>query len=464
MARFVKDSPRVRGTTPTDDRSNANAPGHGKPCPPTRRPALPPKPRRWQKLREYYPFIMAILATLLTLSLVIFPKEGFQAALDGMHIFWDIVFPSLLPFFVLAEILLGLGVVHFLGVLLEPLMRPLFNVPGVGAFALSMGLAAGYPMDAVITSRFRKMGLCTRTEGERLLAFTNTADPLFILGAVAVGMFASPKLGIILAAAHYLSSFTVGMVFRFYRRGDAPTQELAASHRAPLLTRASRELLKARREDGRSFGQLMGESVQTSIKTLLLICGFIMLFSVVVKVSALVGITALLSPVIAGGLKLIGLHPSLTDASLRGLLEIDLGTIASAKATAAPLLDRAIIASVIIAWSGLCVHAQVASVIIGTDVRMGPYAAARVIQGVFAGLYTWLLMVPLGGLFGWTASVFQPIGAGISVGVFNISPLVVEKWVLGGIGALAFTGCLVGASMVVLSGQRIRRFFAKALR
>ena len=40
-----------------------------------------------------------------------------------------------------------MGVVHFLGVLLEPLMRPLFNVPGVGAFALSMGLAAGYPMD-----------------------------------------------------------------------------------------------------------------------------------------------------------------------------------------------------------------------------------------------------------------------------------------------------------------------------
>jgi ABC-2 type transport system permease protein len=73
------------------------------------------------------------------------------------------------PFFVLSEILLGLGVVHFIGVLFTPLMRPLFNVPGEGAFVLSMGLAAGYPMDAVITSRFRKGGMCTQAEGERMV-------------------------------------------------------------------------------------------------------------------------------------------------------------------------------------------------------------------------------------------------------------------------------------------------------
>lgn len=95
-----------------------------------------------------------------------------------MTLFLNVVFPSLLPFFILSEIMLGLGVVHFIGVLFEPLMRPLFNVPGEGAFVLSMGLAAGYPMDAVITSRFRKTEMCTRVEGERMLAFSNTADPV----------------------------------------------------------------------------------------------------------------------------------------------------------------------------------------------------------------------------------------------------------------------------------------------
>lgn len=131
--------------------------------------------------RQPCTLVAAAVAVLLTLSIVVYPDRALEAALDGMRIFFGVVFPSLFPFFVLSEIMLGLGVVHFLGVLFEPLMRPLFNVPGEGAFALSMGLAAGYPMDAVITARFRRAGICTRVEGERLLAFTNTADPVFRL-------------------------------------------------------------------------------------------------------------------------------------------------------------------------------------------------------------------------------------------------------------------------------------------
>lgn len=122
--------------------------------------------------------VWAAAAVLLTLTLVLYPEAALHAARDGLKLFLDVVFPSLLPFFILSEIMLGLGVVHFIGVLFTPLMRPLFNVPGEGAFVLSMGLAAGYPMDAVITSRFRKGNMCTRIEGERMLAFSNTADPM----------------------------------------------------------------------------------------------------------------------------------------------------------------------------------------------------------------------------------------------------------------------------------------------
>lgn len=122
--------------------------------------------------------VWAAFAVLLTLSLVWYPEKALEAAKDGMTLFLNVVFPSLLPFFILSELMLGLGVVHFIGVLFEPLMRPLFNVPGEGAFVLSMGLAAGYPMDAVITARFRKQDMCTRVEGERMLAFSNTADPV----------------------------------------------------------------------------------------------------------------------------------------------------------------------------------------------------------------------------------------------------------------------------------------------
>ncbi|NLY75669.1 MAG: sporulation integral membrane protein YlbJ [Firmicutes bacterium] len=381
------------------------------------------------------------LVSLLTLSLVIYPEAGVNAAIGGMKIFWEIVFPSLLPFFVLSEIMLGMGVVHFLGVLLEPLMRPLFNVPGVGAFALSMGLAAGYPMDAVITGKFRRNKMCTRVEGERLLSFTNTADPLFIFGAVAVGMFGRPALGITLATAHYVASFTVGIIFKYYHYNDQPLPDgfRDSSGKEGIFNRAVRALFKARREDGRPFGRLMGDAVKESMTTLLMICGFIMLFSVLVKVTAIFGILNMITPVIGNILKVFKISPELATSVFNGILEIDLGAMAASSASV-PLLDKAIITSWIIAWSGLSVHGQVASVIHDTDIRMVPYVIARLLHGLFAAFYTWLLLGPL-------AIAIAPVSRWATPAGAKFNPL--DRIVLTGKQQLIILGILLAASLLI---------------
>lgn len=129
-------------------------------------------------------YIMAIVAVSIVVAMVVYPDVAFKSAVRGLLLWWEVVFPALLPFFVGAEILMGLGVVHYMGVMLEPLMRPLFNLPGVGSFVMAMGLASGYPIGAVLTSRLRKQDLCSKTESERLVSFCNTADPLFMAGAI----------------------------------------------------------------------------------------------------------------------------------------------------------------------------------------------------------------------------------------------------------------------------------------
>lgn len=389
----------------------------------------------------------AAIVSLLTLSLVVYPKEGVESAVIGLKVFWEIVLPSLLPFFVLSEVMLGMGVVHFLGVLLEPLMRPLFNVPGVGAFALSMGLAAGYPMDAVITGKFRRSGLCTKVEGERLLSFTNTADPLFIFGAVAVGMFGRPDLGIILAIAHYMASFTVGIVFKYYKK--EPRSKTGKSDNfdpsSGLIRRAVKALFRARREDGRPFGKLMGDAVRESMGTLLMIGGFIMLFSVIVKMLAVFGIFRMVTPFFAGILGICGVDPHLVHSLFYGILEIDLGTMAASKA-AAPLLDKLMIASWIIAWSGLCVHGQVASVIHDTDIKMGPYMVARFLHGLFAAGYTWFLMKPLAMVF----APFTRVASGAKP--FNL----LDRWTFSSEQLLVILGLLIICSLGVYYSKRFR--------
>ena len=217
--------------------------------------------------KDFSTYLMAFCAIFLTVSMVCFPKDAFEAAVAGLQIWWDIVFPGLMPFFIISQILLGLGVVHMMGVFLEPVMRPLFNVPGAGSFVMAMGLASGFPIGAVLTTELRAQNLCNRVEAERLLSFTNTADPLFMIGAVAVGMFGYPQAGLTILLAHYLSSLT--LVCSCDSTGRKRRLRRSSSRRGPLIARALQASVEAREKDGRPFGQLMGEAIRKSIDTLL---------------------------------------------------------------------------------------------------------------------------------------------------------------------------------------------------
>lgn len=345
---------------------------------------------RHSLFRRYFgTFFLAAAGVALAISMIAAPDAAFASALEGLRVWWEIVFPALLPFFIGSELLMGLGVVNFMGVILEPLMRPLFNVPGAGSFVMAMGLASGYPIGAILTRRLRHENLCNQVEAERLLSFCNTADPLFMIGAVAVGMLGNAKLGIVITIAHYLSSLIVGVSLRFYRRHE-PASEQIGEPRGNILVRALKELYRARKRDARPLGQLLGDAVKNSINSLLMVGGFIILFSVIMRMATVTGLVGLIGTGINGILAICGLSPALGDAFVSGIFEITMGCNVASQALA-PIMDRVILISAIIAWSGFSVHAQVAAIINDTDIRLGPYLLARLLQAVVAGGLTLLL-------------------------------------------------------------------------
>jgi sporulation integral membrane protein YlbJ len=336
-------------------------------------------------------YLYAAFAVVITVAIIAFPSDSFSASKEGLRVWWEIVFPALLPFFVAAEVLMGLGVVHMLGVLLEPLMRPLFRVPGVGAFAVAMGLASGYPIGAKITATLRSQGMCSRVEAERLISISNTADPLFMAGAVAVGMFAQARLGIVLALSHYAASILLGLVMRFYGSDEQGARPTPKPRSPGMLKRALNELVSAREADGRPIGRLLGDAVKDSVSTLLLIGGFIMVFSVITRIMSLVGIVHALAAPLTLVLKPLKVEASLLDPLLEGLFEITIGCEEASRASAS-LYSKIVVCSAIIGWSGLSVHAQVASLIHKTDIRLHAYMCSRVLHAALAAAMSALLL------------------------------------------------------------------------
>ena len=97
------------------------------------------------------------------------------------------VIPSLFPFLVISSLLLSLGFGQLTAPWLAGLMEPLFRVPGAGSAALLLGLIGGYPIGAQTAAELYRGGLATRAEAERLLAFCNNSNPVFLISVLGVG-------------------------------------------------------------------------------------------------------------------------------------------------------------------------------------------------------------------------------------------------------------------------------------
>lgn len=335
---------------------------------------------------------LASSVTILAISLIFFPQECVKASVNGLEMWWKIVFPSLLPFFILSELLIGFGVVRFIGVLLEPLMRPLFRVPGVGGFVWAMGMASGYPAGAKLTVRLCQEGHLTKGEAERLVTFTNCSNPLFIFGAVSVGFFLNEKLGIILAISHYLGNFTVGIIMRFYGKDEMAR---SASYRKFSLKAAFEELHQTRINDNRPIGKLLGDAVTSSIQTLMMIGGFIILFSVINNLLFLLHITPLISIGVEKLLHILHLPVDFSIPILSGLFEITSGSKLTSEVQRGTIMQQAIVTSFILAFSGFSVQAQVASILSQANIHFKPFFISRILHGTIAAFYTFIFWEPV---------------------------------------------------------------------
>jgi sporulation integral membrane protein YlbJ len=338
--------------------------------------------------------LLAGITIFITFSLIKFPDQSLEASIRGLNMWWEIVFPSLLPFFIISELLLAFGVVKFIGVLFEPIMRPLFNVPGVGSFGWILGMASGYPTGAKIAARLREENQVSKVEAERLVSFTNATSPLFIFGAISVGFFHDARIGILLATCHYVGNALVGICMRFYGRNETNSERLQQSSDMKAV-KALKEMHYTRIQDKRALGEIIGDAVVNSIKTLVMVGGFIVLFSVLIKLLFIVGITSIFTVIIQQGLHLLLLPVEMALPLFSGMFEITIGADMISEITTDTLLPKAIIVSFILGFNGFSIQAQVASILAKTDIRFKPYFFARFIHGIFASILTILLYKPL---------------------------------------------------------------------
>ncbi|MBO5349561.1 MAG: sporulation integral membrane protein YlbJ [Clostridia bacterium] len=319
--------------------------------------------------------ILTIVFGLFLVFLIIFSKNNLSAAKDGLTLWATCVVPSLFPFFIATELLNYTNIAQILGKLLSKIMRPIFNIPGEGAYAFIMGIISGYPVGAKIVAEFYSNGICTKNEAERMLAFTNNSGPLFVIGTVGVLLFGNSTIGILLFITHLLASITVGCI-------------LGISSRAYKLSEKKLPYSNTKQEKLSSsfsnLGNILGNSIHNAISTVLLIGGFVVLFSVILSILNRLNIITIFSNLLG----YFSIPYDFSRALISGIIELTNGVNIASGIHAKVISTNIILCAFLLGFGGFSVLLQVLSIISKFGLSIKTYFLGKLLQGLFAAFYT----------------------------------------------------------------------------
>lgn len=357
-------------------------------------------------MNRFFRIMLLVFSSYLSVCLILLPKEGLEAGAYAINLCLSSVIPALFPYLISSGCFSSFGAAKVFSRYLSPIMKPLFGIPGCGAISFVLGMVSGYPIGAVCANDLYLKGECTKPQAERMLAFCNNSGPLFVMSVVGVSFLKSPHLGVLLYISHIMSAVLTGIIFRTLTFGPETPPKLLPATVSPQIKNALQ-----------TFGGIMDSSVFTMLK----ICGFIIFFTVFSMSLP----KTFLSPFVHSLLEITGGLKSLS------LLEMHLSL-------KLPLM------SFFVAFSGLSVMLQVGAIISPSGLSLKPYVLGKLIQGILSFFITKILIskLPL------TFDVFKEN----AIGKISLSPYSVFTC---SISMLIFA-CLVLGIMLIFCKMRRR--------
>lgn len=361
--------------------------------------------------------ILPITFFIFTIALVVFSKSNLSSAKNGLTLWATAVVPSLFPFFIATELLSYTNIIHIIGKLLNKFMRPIFNVPGEGAFAFIIGLISGYPVGAKVVCKLFQDGLCTKSEAERMLSFTNNSGPLFILGTVGITLFGNSTIGFLLLSTHILACISVGIILGIIDRFSKKNISLNIYHSEKNNISNSLSCSFS------NLGEILGKSINSAISTTLLIGGFIVLFSVILSILKNSHILSVLCNFVETIFKCINIEPKLANGFITGIIELTNGVKLAANVNSKLISHNIILCAFLLGFGGFSILLQVLSIVSKENLSIKPYVIGKLMQGILAAFYTYIFINIFPFLNFDLQDVFANFSSTFNYNTYNITPL-----------------------------------------
>ena len=289
-----------------------------------------------------------ITAAIGLLIMIFDSSRALAGARSGLELCIKTVIPSLFPFFVLSAIFTSScsnNSIHFAELLAKPL-----GIPKNGISVMIPALMGGYPVGAKCIGDLYRQKSISKSEAERLLSFCNNAGPAFLFGMVS-GFFPK-KQTILLLWMIQLSSAVLTALAIPYQPDKNPL------HPPDIREKQANVMI-------------------ASAKAMCQVCCWVILFRIIITF-------------LEGWC--LWLIPDRMQPLWIGFLELTNGCCELWKIE--DIATRFIVCSCILAFGGICVLLQTASVIQGLPISC--YFKGKILQTLFSFLLSCAIVLDNG--------------------------------------------------------------------
>ena len=186
-------------------------------------------------MKKYSTFL-SIFVLYIIINMVIFPDLYISQTLNGITAWAFNVLPSVLPFIFLTKVLSQLGTVEKFSNIFSKPCEKLFKTPAVSSYVFLMSIISGYPVGAKMTADLYEAGKISKRDAFKMTSFCSTSGPMFIIGAVGIGMLKNVTFGYIIMISHIIGALLNGLLYRKInvKEDKTPLQNKAAKNSADL--------------------------------------------------------------------------------------------------------------------------------------------------------------------------------------------------------------------------------------
>lgn len=145
----------------------------------------------------------------------------------------------------------------------------------------------------------------------------------------------------------------------------------------------------------KDLGEVLSKAILESSTTIIMIGGFVVIFSVVISILNNSKILEVISYILYPILKLLNIPLSFAKPIMSGIIELTNGVSLITSIATKNISINTVLCAFLLGFGGISVLLQVLSIISKTDLSIKKYIIGKLLQGIIAATYTYILITIL---------------------------------------------------------------------